>query len=80
MDDPGAAQLGSVPSAACGRYSEVSEWQRSIADEVALATRKISGAATGSAPALGAGTLNRFDFLKCCILPFIFANTLDYFR
>jgi len=48
---PGVAQLVSDPSAASGRYSEVSEWLRSIADEVASATRKISGTATGSAPA-----------------------------
>ena len=36
--------------------------------------------AVGSAPALGAGTPKRFDFLKCCILPFIFANPPDYFH
>ena len=31
---------------------EPSEWPWSIADEVAFATRKISGSTTGSAPAL----------------------------
>ena len=41
----------------------------------------ISGCgAVGSARHLGAGTPNRFDFPKCCILPFIFAITPDYFR
>ena len=34
----------------------------------------------GRAPHLGAGALNRFDHSKCCMLPFIFANTPDYFR
>jgi len=40
--------VGSDASAAGGRRSELSEWQRSIADAVASATRKISGTATGS--------------------------------
>ena len=43
----GKCPVGSESSAASGRRSEMSEWQRSIADEVASATRKISGTATG---------------------------------
>ena len=49
--DPGVAQLGSEATAAGGGSREPSEWQWSIADEVAFATRKRSGTATGSAPA-----------------------------
>ena len=40
--------MGSDGSAAGGGSSDLSEWQRSIADEVASATRKISGTATGA--------------------------------
>ena len=40
---------GSDASAAGGRGSEQSEWQRSIADEGFLKPRKISGTATGRA-------------------------------
>ena len=43
--------MGSEGSAAGGRYSDPSEWQRSIADEAALTARKISGTATGGTPA-----------------------------
>ena len=35
--------MGSEPSAASGRYSEVSEWQRSIADEAALVGKEDIG-------------------------------------
>ena len=38
---------GSDGSAAGGGRSDLSEWQRSIADEAALTARKISGTATG---------------------------------
>ena len=43
---------GSDASAAGGRYSELSEWLRSIADDGAPAPRKISGTATGSPPSI----------------------------
>jgi hypothetical protein len=39
--------MGSDASAACGRRSEQSEWQRSIADDGFFKPRKISGTATG---------------------------------
>ena len=41
------AKMGSDGSAAGGRRRDQSEWQRSAADEAALAARKMPGTATG---------------------------------
>ena len=41
--------MGAPPAA---ESSDLSEWQRSIADAAAPSARKISGTATGRAPAL----------------------------
>ena len=41
--------VGSDASAACGRCSELSEWQRSADEEGALSPTKMPGTATGKA-------------------------------
>ena len=41
------ARRGSEGSAACGRCSDLSEWQRSAYDAAALSARKMPGTATG---------------------------------
>ena len=61
---------GSNTSAADGRKSELSEWQRSIADEGLSKPRKISGTATGNLPRPKKVSTGRFFASLCSAVLF----------
>jgi AbrB family looped-hinge helix DNA binding protein len=60
--------LGSKPSAASGRLSEASEWQRSVSDDAAMSARRAPGTATG--------IVRRVDDLGRIVIPKEIRRTL----
>ena len=56
--------VGSEPSAASGRFSEVSEWQRSKKSRIGVSPMIFSGTATGTLLAAGGGRSELSKYTK----------------